>query len=238
MKIKYLLFFLVCLFSSQAVLALDAAVEQRIKNALESIIPGVQISDISETGIKDLYQVVMGTDVVYVSGDGRFALSGELYDIDTRQNITDARKALVRKSLLNDIPAAELIEFAGAKTEHTIYVFTDITCGYCRKLHQDVPVLNENGVAVRYLAYPRAGPLSSGSDQLQAVWCSKDRRKAMTEAKRGKEPKARTCDNPVARHYQLGQDLGVRGTPAIFLEDGRAIPGYYPPDELLNILKN
>ena len=199
--------------------------------------PDVEISDISETEIQGLYQVIMGADVVYVSGDGRFALTGELYDLQNKENITDARKSGVRKEILDRVPESEIIEFAPKHVRHAIYVFTDITCGYCRRLHQDVPVLNENGVAVRYLAYPRAGPNSSGADQLQAVWCSKDRNRALTDAKLGKETRSESCDNPVARHYKLGNDLGVRGTPAIFLDDGRALPGYFPPAEILKALE-
>lgn len=216
--------------------AAETDVRQRIREGLLQVMPDVDISDISETDIQGLYQVTMGADVVYVSGDGRFALTGELYDLQNKENITDARKSSVRKAILDKVPESEIIEFAPKETKHAIYVFTDITCGYCRRLHQDVPVLNENGVAVRYLAYPRAGPHSSAADRLQAVWCSKDRNQALTDAKSGKETKAKSCDNPVARHYKLGNEIGVRGTPAIFLDDGRALPGYFPPDEILKAL--
>ena len=221
---------------AQTVFAVEPEVKQRILDGLRIIIPDIEVSDIKETGIKDLYQVTMGADVLYVSGDGRYALNGEMYDIMERENLTDAQKSMVRKEILGNVPKSELIEFAPKKTEHAIYVFTDITCGYCRRLHQDVPVLNENGVAVRYLAFPRGGPNSSAADQLRAVWCSKDKNKAMTDAKSGRETSAKSCDDPVASHYQLGSELGVRGTPAIYLEDGRSLPGYVPPGDILNVL--
>jgi len=223
-------------FLAQVTHAIEPEIRQSIMEGLQLIIPGVEITKIDPTRIDGLYQVTMGTDVLYVTGDGRYALTGDLYDIQEKENITDAEKSMVRKEILSKVPTSELIEFAPGKTEHAIYVFTDVTCGYCRRLHQDVPVLNENGVAVRYLAYPRGGPKSSGSELLQAVWCSRDRNKAMTEAKSGKETKAKACDNPVASHYKLGNELGVRGTPAIYLEDGRALPGYHSPGEILHIL--
>ncbi|MCG8325181.1 MAG: DsbC family protein [Thiotrichales bacterium] len=228
--------FIPVLFLAAPAHAVEDEVRQHIQAGLQEIIPEVRIGSISDTGVPGLYQVTMGADVLYVTGDGRYVLSGELYDIQSRENLTDTTKSLVRKDVLSKIPRSEYIEFAPQQTRHTIYVFTDITCGYCRKLHQDVPELNRNGVAVRYLAYPRGGPSSNGSDQLQAVWCSKDRNQAMTDAKAGKETKAKSCDNPVASHYELGQTLGVRGTPAIFFEDGRTVPGYFPPAELLSVL--
>lgn len=222
---------------SQSALAVDAEVKQRILDALEKIIPATEITSVSESDIAGLYQVMMGTDIVYVTEDGRYAITGEMYDINKRENLTDSNKTTVRKEILGKIPASEIIEFKSEKPEHIIYVFTDITCGYCRKLHQEVPVLNENGVSVRYLAFPRGGPTSGGADQLISVWCSNNQNKAMTEAKLGKETKSETCDNPVAGHYKLGAELGVRGTPAIFFADGRSMPGYNPPEIIINALK-
>ncbi len=227
--------FVISTFST-IVYAVDTATRQKIQASLESIIPDIEITDIKKSRVDGLLQVMMGTDVVYVTEDGKYALSGELYDIQNRENLTDNSKASVRKEILSRVPASEIIEFKAEKPSHAIYVFTDITCGYCRKLHRDVPVLNENGVSVRYLAFPRGGPTSGGGDQLAAVWCSKDRTTALTEAKLGKETKSESCDNPVASHYKLGADLGVRGTPAIYLEDGRAIPGYQPPEQILSVL--
>lgn len=220
-------------FVARAAFAVEPEVEQSINEGLSKILPNVEIDTINETAVPGLYQVTMGADVLYVSADGRFALTGEMYDIDTKENLTSVEKSRVRKAMLAEVPENEWIEFAPDNPQHAIYVFTDITCGYCRRLHQDVPILNENGVAVRYLAYPRGGPNSDGARKLQAVWCAKDQNKAMTEAKSGKETRNKNCENPVSRHYKLGGVLGVRGTPAIFLEDGRMLPGYLPPGELL-----
>lgn len=236
MKILSYVLMIYVLFSWQAGGAAEPEVEQRVKQGLLNIIPDVEIDTISATSIPGLYQVTMGADVLYVTGDGRFALTGEMYDIEGRENITNAEKSRVRKAMLARVPESELIEFAPEKPEHTIYVFTDITCGYCRRLHQDVPVLNENGIAVRYLAYPRAGPASSSAQQLQAVWCAKDQNRAMTDAKSGKPTSSESCEDPVARHFKLGNEIGVRGTPAIYLEDGRSLPGYVPPAEILGLL--
>jgi thiol:disulfide interchange protein DsbC len=119
---------------------------------------------------------------------------------------------------------------------HTITVFTDVECGYCRKLHSEIAQLNDRGVQVRYLAYPRAGPGTDDWAKMEAVWCSTDRKKAITDAKAGKAIKAAQCSTPIAKQYKLGEQLGVRGTPAIFTDSGEYIGGYLAPDQMVSKL--
>jgi thiol:disulfide interchange protein DsbC len=145
-------------------------------------------------------------------------------------------RSQARVDLLENIPENEYIEFTSKDSKDIIYVFTDVDCGYCRKLHRDVTELNENAITVRYLAYPRGGVRSATYKQMENIWCAEDRPQALTDAKKGRPAKASKCDNPVANQYALGKKMGVRGTPAIFLESGRALPGYLPPDELLKAL--
>jgi len=118
-----------------------------------------------------------------------------------------------------------------------VTVFTDVSCGYCRKLHSQIADYNKLGITVRYLAFPRAGVPSANADEMQAIWCAKDPLKAMTEAKAGKKVSAASCDAKIAEQYQLGNSFGVNGTPAIVLEDGNMIPGYQPPEDLLRTLE-
>ena len=122
------------------------------------------------------------------------------------------------------------------EVKHTISVFTDIDCGYCRKLHQEMAEYNKHGIKVRYLAYPRAGVGSEAYEKAVSVWCADDRQKAMTAAKTGGELKQKTCDNPVEAQFMLGQQLGISGTPALMLEDGQIFPGYVPADRLITML--
>jgi len=123
------------------------------------------------------------------------------------------------------------------KVKHTITVFTDIDCGYCRKLHSAIDEYNELGIRVRYLAYPRAGIGSASYDKAVAVWCAKDRKKAMTQAKNNQSVNSGKCANPVAEHFEMGSKIGVRGTPALVLESGQLVPGYVPPQRLAAILE-
>lgn len=225
------------LFVSGVVQAVDQdRLEKQIREGLAVLAPDVEINRIRSTPVDGLYEVVVGTEVLYMTADGRHVLRGELIDLQEKKNVTLETRMHMRRQLLTGLPKEDMIRFSNGKVEHVIYVFTDIDCGYCRKLHQDVPYLTDHGVEVRYLAYPREGVNSETYQEMEAVWCSADRNAALTNAKSGKTIKGADCENPVAAQYKAGQAMGIRGTPAIFLESGQDLPGYVPPKELLSIL--
>jgi thiol:disulfide interchange protein DsbC len=156
-----------------------------------------------------------------------------MYEVETRNNLTEAGRADGRRKALAKLDERDMIIFTPTKVKHTITVFTDVDCGYCRKLHDEVEELNKLGVRVRYLAYPRSGPNTEDWSKMEAVWCAKDRKAAITQAKRGENVKSPQCGaTPVAKQFELGEQLGVRGTPAIFTARGDYIGGYLPPDKL------
>ena len=219
---------LFCVFSASA----DDNIEQEITAALAGLIPDVRIDSVQPAPVEGLYQVVMGADVIYMSRDGNYVFKGELLDINQKRNVTEAVRAGARLRLIEGIDSNEYIEFAPDGAGPAIYVFTDVECGYCRKLHRDVAELNARGIGVRYLAFPRNGVDSSVGREMRDVWCAPDRPAAMTAAKNGQSVAPRDCADPVAKHYALGRQLGIRGTPAIYLQDGRMLPGYLTPDEL------
>lgn len=210
----------------------------RVTESMKKVFPDLEITRVRESRIRGLYEVLIGTDVVYTSADGRYLIQGELLDLEARANLSEEVRAAARVKLIEAIPTAETIEFAPDNPRYTLYVFTDISCGYCRRLHRDMPELNRLGIAVRYLAFPRAGEGSPAFRDMESVWCAKDRQTALTDAKAGKPVEPRTCSNPVAKQFRLGQDLGVAGTPAMFRPDGRLLQGYMPPDELLQALRS
>ena len=214
-----------------------AADVSALRAALEKAVPDIKVTQIRESQIPGLFEVMFGADVLYVSADGRYIIQGDLLDLNDRRNLSEQTRSVARVKLLDRVPVEETIEFAPPKTEHTVYVFTDVSCGFCRRLHRDMPELNRLGIAVRYLAYPRNGEDSPSFHEMESVWCSADRKTAITEAKLGHDIKEASCKNPVEKQYLLGQSLGVRGTPAIFRQDGRLISGYLPPNELLEALK-
>jgi len=198
--------------------------------------PGVSIDSISATKYAGLYEVIVGSKLFYITGDGKYLLDGDLYDLKTQQNLSEARGNTLRKKLIAAVDEKDMIIYGPKTAKHTMTVFTDIDCGYCRKLHSEIDSYIQMGFRVRYLSYPRTGIGSSSYLKAVSVWCAKDRNKALTQAKRGEKLPPRQCDNPVAKEFTLGQRLGVRGTPTIILEDGRLIPGYVPAGRLLKIV--
>lgn len=233
---------LLCLLAALAIPVYAAgaegtsAVPAEIRANIAKSFPDVKVDDVRASPMKGVYEVAMGADIAYVSGDGRFLIAGDLYEIGTRTNLTEAGRQKARVQALAKLDEREMIVFKPQAVKHTITVFTDVECGYCRKLHGEISQLNAMGVQVRYLAYPRAGPGTDDWRKMEAVWCSKDRKTAITDAKAGKEVKAEQCSAPVAKQFKLGEQLGVRGTPAIFTTDGDYIGGYLAPAQMVQEL--
>ncbi|KOR28390.1 thiol:disulfide interchange protein DsbC, partial [Achromatium sp. WMS1] len=194
-----------------------------------------------ETPVPGLYEVVAESRVFYISSDGRYLLHGSLLDLNERKDLTAAkREELQRAALIHveQFPETQMVVFAPLNPKHTITVFTDIDCGYCRKLHQEIGEFMAQGIKVRYLLFPRAGAGSTSYNKSVNVWCSVDRNQALTDAKAGKTLPDRTCDNPIQQHIKLGELIGVRGTPTIILENGRVLPGYVSAQRMGTFLNN
>lgn len=208
------------------------AIEKSIKKAL----PNVVLDQINPTPIDGISEVLVGPSVLYITNDGKYLFQGSLIDIATRTNLSEERRKDVRIAAINDFGEDRMIIFPAEKPRHTITVFTDIDCGYCRKLHNEIDQYNDKGITVRYLMFPRSGPNSPSYDKAVSVWCEKDRRQALTDAKAGKVLPKASCENPIKKEYELGSMIGIRGTPAIILEDGEMLPGYIPADRLVKAL--
>jgi thiol:disulfide interchange protein DsbC len=206
-----------------------ASPEKTIRKALTEIVPGVEIDSVSASPVPGLYEVMIGTQLMYVTADGRYFVDGRIVDLKTRADLTEPRLAEARKALVDGVGESQMVIFGPADAKHTVTVFTDIECGYCRKLHAEIDQYAKEGIRVRYLFYPRAGQGSPAYKEAVSVWCAGNadaQREAMTEAKAGRAIEEKSCTNPVDVHMALGQEMGLRGTPAILTESGEMIPGY------------
>lgn len=197
----------------------------------------VRPDEIRPSPLPGLYEVASGADVGYVSVDGRYYLDGDLFDVESRVNLTEQRRLVARATLLKGVPDEQTIVFSPKGYKYSLDVFTDVDCKYCRKLHADMAELNKLGVRVRYLMYPSGGPGSPSWAKAEAVLCSADHRDALTRAKRGEAVTAPSCRNQVTQQYELGREIGIRGTPGIITEQGRYIAGYLPAQQLLEHLQ-
>lgn len=218
--------------------AMAADADKAIRDALQSIQPDMPIEAISESPMPGVYQVqIKGGRQLYASADGQFVIQGYMFQFKDGQaiNLTDEAQSLAVAQTIAAVPTSEMVVFAPKNPKTHITVFTDTDCVYCQKLHSEVPELNRLGVEVRYMAFPRQGLASHGGTTLTSVWCAKDQQAAMNKAKARQEVPAATCDSPVAKQYELGQMIGVQGTPAIVLADGQIIPGYQPAPQLAEL---
>ncbi len=211
----------------------DAAVRATIAEAL----PGFEVKRLRPAPIAGYTEAVVACRVLYVNNDGRYVIDGNLIDFQTRRNLTDSAMDDIRVEGLRAIPSSQRIVFAPRDPKYTVTVFTDIDCGYCRMFHSHVAEYNALGIAVEYLFFPRAGEGSESWTKAESVWCAKDPRQAMTEAKAGKTLPATRCENPVAREFALGRDIGVNATPAVYAPNGAQIGGYLEPQRLLEALQ-
>jgi thiol:disulfide interchange protein DsbC len=169
-----------------------------------------------------------------VSADGRYLLQGDLIDLDTNVNLSEESRTTARRELMSSVNDDQFIAFTPSDVKFTVTVFTDVDCTYCRKLHSQIDDYLAEGIEVRYLLYPRNGPASRSWSTSEDVWCARDRHQALTDAKLDRGIDTQKCDaSAVTEHYALGQDVGLRGTPAIVFADGTLVSGYLPPATLI-----
>ncbi len=207
---------------------------------LKALRPNLSIVKVTPAPVPGLIAIELaGGSVLYASSDGRYLIAGDLFEMggDSLINLAEKARDEKRRDLIAAVSPDDMAIFpAQGQRKAVVTVFTDVDCGYCRKLHQEVPQMNKMGIEVRYLAYPRAGVGSPGYEKLVTVWCSSDRQDAITRMKRGEDLPTKTCDNPVAQEYELGHLAGLTGTPAIVLEDGRLVGGFVTAGDLGNTL--
>jgi thiol:disulfide interchange protein DsbC len=206
--------------------------EARAIDAIRAINARLAIDHVAPSPLPGFVEIVTGGQVVYVSNDGKYMMQGSLYDLAAKKDVGESVLAGVRRDLLKRVPESDRIVFAAPNPKHTVVVFTDVECGFCRKFHSQIADYNKAGITVEYLAFPRAGIGSPDYDTMVSVWCSADRKKALTDAKNDRPIAKRNCSNPVADEYRLGQRAGLEGTPMILSEDGSVLGGYVSPDEL------
>jgi thiol:disulfide interchange protein DsbC len=224
----------ILLASSAAFSATPDDTDTAVKNKLLSI--GLTASTIKDTPMKGLKEVTTNRGIFYVSADGQFFIAGRLFDLDNQmENLTDLAMNQFRVEGIANFKDS-MIVYPAKNEKYKITVFTDTTCGYCRKLHAQMSEYNDLGITVQYLAFPRGGINSKSFYDIQSVWCAADQHKAMTESKNGNSVKSAQCGAPIEAQYNLGQASGVNGTPAIVLDDGTMIPGYKPPIDLIEVL--
>jgi len=218
--------------------AAPALVPADVRARVVAKLPGATPADVAASPIPGLYEVTMGGLIAYVSADGKYLVSGSIYDLATETNLTAERRNDARAKALAAAREDQMIIFSPENPKMTVTVFTDVDCAYCRKFHGQIADLNKAGVRVRYVPFPRTGPDTESWRKTEAVWCAADRRDALTRAKRGEEVKAKKCgDKAVKAGYAMGEDFGLEGTPAIYTRSGEYIGGFLTPEQLVMLVQ-
>jgi thiol:disulfide interchange protein DsbC len=211
---------------------------QVVRAKMDAMFQEIGPENIKESPVDGWYTVHKGSIVAYVSGDGRYLLQGDMIDLDQQINLTEQTRTLARLEVMSSVRDDQVILFSPAETKHSVTVFTDIDCTYCRKLHSQIDEYLAEGIEIRYLLYPRNGPASRSWNTSEDVWCSRDRNRALTAAKLDRDFESQKCDaSAISEQYMLGQSIGLTGTPAIVFEDGTLVSGYLPPATLLSRLQ-
>lgn len=217
-----------------------SAAHDTVKNKFNTMLPDVIIKDVVKSPIQGFYQIQVDSGkVFYMSEDGKYLIQGYLFELNdkTPKNLTLAAEEKFVADVINKLDKSKMVVFK-AKDEQPkthVTIFTDTSCPYCHRLHEGVPALNARGIEVRYLAFPREGFSSRGFEELQKVWCADNQQEAMNQMMQEIPIKsAKKCNAPIVEQYVLAQKIGIRGTPAIILENGHIIPGYQPTPQLIN----
>ncbi|EDY86603.1 thiol-disulfide interchange protein DsbC [gamma proteobacterium HTCC5015] len=213
----------------------EAPSQQQAETAIREALDPMPVESVKPAPIEGLYEVIVGGSLVYFTADAKYLIQGDIIDQAAEINLTEQAESSMRAAVFAE--QKEFVRFpAEGESKYVLNVFTDIDCGYCRRLHDEVPELNEKGVEVRYFFYPRAGVMSDSARKAESVWCGDDQQELMDEAKAGNHIPRKRCDNPIKEHVALAHEMGLRGTPLIFTGKGTKINGYRPVDKLMAIL--
>jgi len=213
------------------------AVRSAITAAVAAMAPQARVQAIAPMPIPGLYQVIAQGQALYLTGDGRYAIQGDAFDLKTRTPLNSLSMNKLRRDAIARLDHGQMIRFAPANPRYTVTVFTDVDCPYCRAFHTNIAEINKLGIAVDYLFWPRSGLGTPSAQKAVDVWCAPDRQAALTRAFEGGTPRYAECKSPVAHDFNLGIDLGVDGTPTVIADNGVVLGGYVDPQELLRRLQ-
>ena len=228
-----------CLLGSAPVLAAEDAALEIVRAKMDAMFQEIGPENITESPVAGWYTVHKGSIVAYVSADGRYLLQGDMIDLDEDVNLSEQTRTAARLKMMSSLSDDQVILFSPDTVKYRVTVFTDIDCTYCRKLHSQIDEYLAEGIEIRYLLYPRNGPASRSWTTSEDVWCANDRNSALTAAKLDRDFATQKCDaSTITKHYMLGQDIGLSGTPALVFDDGTLVSGYLPPAAMIARLQS
>lgn len=237
--IRLIALFMLSLSYQSVARADDSSIEASVSAKIQAAIPQLPITSVTASQLDGFYEVELANgERLFANASANHFIAGDLFQITDRGlvNLSEGKRDKNRADKIAAVKDEDKIIFSPEMTKARVTVFTDIDCGYCRKLHSQMAGYLEHGIEIQYLAYPRAGIGSNSYNKIVSAWCAKDKQDALTRLKNGEVIAKASCENPVADQFRLGTELGVTGTPALVLESGRIYPGYIEPDQLAGML--
>jgi len=221
------------IFTAVPAVAEDDPQLELVRKKVDEMFDMISPENVNPSPVDGWYTIQKGSVIAYISGDGRYLLQGDLIDLDTQLNVSEASRTDARRELMASVSDDQVISFTPSEVKYSVAVFTDVDCTYCRRLHSQIEEYMAHGIEIRYLLYPRNGPASKSWNTAEEVWCANDRADALTLAKLDRDFESSNCNSSIVQdHYVIGRDVGLNGTPAIVFDDGTLIGGYVPPDQL------
>ena len=227
-----------CAFATAQAASEENADLDQVRQKVGEMFDLIEPEDVNGSPVDGWYTIQKGSIVAYISSDGRYLLQGDMIDLDNQVNLSELVRTDARRALMSTVTDDQVIKFSPAEVKYSVSIFTDVECTYCRRLHSQIEDYMDHGIEVRYLMYPRNGPASRAWNTAEEVWCSADRKNALTMAKLDRKFSTSSCDASIVQdHYVMGRDVGLSGTPAIIFDDGTLIGGYLAPDQLATALE-
>lgn len=208
---------------------------KEVKESLMRIGMPEELIHIEDSNLPNWKKVTIQGNQYFVTEDGAYLIQGPVFNIQgkTPLNINNATNAKLLASIKD-----QAIVYKAKKQKYEVYIFTDYSCGYCKKLHEEIQTYLNNGITVYYFAFPRAGAGTDSAKLMQQAWNAADQKQALTALYQNESAQKAEDTTQVDHFYNIGVELGITGTPSIFLMDGQMLSGYIPADKLLSYLED
>ena len=213
----------------------NVTTESDVENAMNEKYPHIKIDSVERLN-DSFFEIAIQDQIFYLTTDFRHLIAGNIIDFQSGSNLTENSIKVKRKSFLSKIKNEDTVIYKPKKVNHTITIFTDTSCPYCQKMHNEINDLLENNIAIRYVLFSRNGVDDDAYEDMVSVWCADDRKQALDKVFKNDFIRNMKCSNPIKDNYNLASDLNVNGTPMIFIEDGSVIPGYVSSRKIIDIL--
>lgn len=216
-------------------------IEDNIIGKIQTINAGIKVDTVVLSPWPGMYEVTLASgEVIFSDKNAQYMVLGQMFNLSPERGFVNLSQQKFERRVaktLSQVDVGEQIVYAAQGEEKAVIsVFTDISCYYCKKLHKAIPELQQNGVTIKYMAFPRAGIGSEIASQMASIWCAKDPAKAMDIAKKTGRVNTLNCDDPVQKQFELARQLGVNATPTIFTQTGSKISGFASAESLLQEL--